>query len=74
MNCNKRETLSALNNLAIRVFVDADQALFSAGETTDAAEYRRLQSAVSEARIEAELSRHELEHHEKLHHCGSDVS
>jgi hypothetical protein len=74
MNCSRREALSVLNNRAIRVFIDADQALCSAGETADAAEYRKLQSAVSEARIEAELARRELEHHERQHHCGSDAS
>ena len=74
MNCNKREALSAIYHRAIRVFIDADQALCSAGEMADAAEYRKLQSAVSEARIEAELSRRELEYHEKLHRCSGDAN
>ena len=74
MECNERDRLSGLNNLAIRAFVDLDQTLCSAAETVRAAEFRRLQAALNEARIEAALSRLELERHEQQHHCGESAN
>jgi hypothetical protein len=74
VSCTERERLSILNNLAIRVSIDADKAWLSAAEIVGPSEYNRLQAVANEARIEAEITRLELDQHIRQHNCGIEVT
>jgi hypothetical protein len=69
MDCPDRDALSAARDRAYRIHAEARGMFRAHWHTAPPEEFRQLQLAVSESRIELELAERTLESHARVHRC-----